>query len=182
MSRIAKKPIIIPAKTEASFAAGVMTVKGPLGTLTKNFRDDVSVTITANETGAKEIALATTRNTLQSKAMIGTYASHIRNMIAGVNKAYEKKLIVEGIGYKADVKGKDLVLAVGFSHLINVPIPTDLKVTTEKNNVTVSGIDSEKVGQFAAVVRAMKKPEPYLGKGIHYSDEVIRRKQGKKAA
>ncbi len=182
MSRIAKKPIIIPSRTEASFAAGVMTVKGPLGTLTKNFRDDVSVTITANETGAKEIALATTRNTLQSKAMIGTYASHIRNMIAGVNKAYEKKLIVEGIGYKADIKGKDLVLAVGFSHLINVPVPTDLKVTTEKNNVTISGIDSEKVGQFAAVVRAMKKPEPYLGKGIRYSDEVIRRKQGKKAA
>jgi large subunit ribosomal protein L6 len=182
MSRIAKKPIIIPAKTEASFAAGVMTVKGPLGTLTKNFRDDVSVTITANETGAKEIALATTRSTLQSKAMIGTYASHIRNMIAGVNKAYEKRLIVEGIGYKADIKGKDLVLAVGFSHLINVPVPADLKVTTEKNNVTVSGIDSEKVGQFAAVVRAMKKPEPYLGKGIRYSDEVIRRKQGKKAA
>jgi large subunit ribosomal protein L6 len=182
MSRIAKKPIIIPAKTEASFAAGVMTVKGPLGTLTKNFRDDVSITITANETGAKEIALATTRNTLQAKAMIGTYASHIRNMIAGVGKPYEKKLIVEGIGFKADVKGKELVLAVGFSHPINIPIPVDLKVTTEKNNVTVSGIDCEKVGQFAAVVRAMKKPEPYLGKGIRYSDEVIRRKQGKKAA
>lgn len=182
MSRIAKKPIIIPAKTEASFAAGVMTVKGPLGELKKNFRDDVSVTITANETGAKEISLATTRNTLQAKAMIGTYASHIRNMIAGVSKPYEKKLIVEGIGFKADVKGKELALAVGFSHPVNVPIPPDIKVTCEKNTVTISGIDCEKVGQFAAVVRAMKKPEPYLGKGIRYSDEIIRRKQGKKAA
>lgn len=182
MSRIAKKPIIIPAKTEASFAAGVMTVKGPLGELKKNFRDDVSVTITANPTGAKEVALATTRNTLQAKAMIGTYASHLRNMIAGVNKPYEKKLIVEGIGFKADVKGKDLVLNVGFSHQINVPIPTDLKVVSDKTGVTISGIDCEKVGQFAAAVRAMKKPEPYLGKGIRYSDEVIRRKQGKKAA
>jgi large subunit ribosomal protein L6 len=182
MSRIAKKPIIIPAKTEASFAAGVMTLKGPLGELKKNFRDDVTVTITANLTGGKEISLVTTRNTLQAKAMIGTYASHIRNMIAGVNKAYEKKLIVEGIGFKADIKGKELVLAVGFSHQINVPIPADLKVTSEKNTVIVSGIDCEKVGQFAAVVRAMKKPEPYLGKGIRYSDEVIRRKQGKKAA
>ncbi len=182
MSRIAKKPILIPAKTEAAFAAGVMTVKGPLGTLSKNFRDDVSVTVAANEAGGKEIALVTTRNTLQAKAMIGTYASHIRNMIAGVSKPYEKKLIVEGIGFKADVKGKDLVLNVGFSHQIHVPVPADLKVTSEKNTVTISGIDCEKVGQFAAVVRAMKKPEPYLGKGIRYSDEVIRRKQGKKAA
>ena len=183
MSRIAKKPIIIPAKTEASFAAGVMTVKGPLGELKKNFRDDVSVTITANPTtGAKEIALAITRNTLQAKAMIGTYASHLRNMIAGVNKAYEKKLIVEGIGYKADVKGKELVLNVGFSHPIHIEIPADLKIVSDKTGVTISGIDCEKVSQFAAVVRAMKKPEPYLGKGIRYSEEVIRRKQGKKAA
>lgn len=103
-------------------------------------------------------------------------------MIAGVNKAYEKKLIVEGIGYKADVKGKELALALGFSHPINVVIPTDLKVTTEKNNITISGIDCEKVGQFAAQVRTLKKPEPYLGKGVRYSDEVILRKQGKKAA
>jgi large subunit ribosomal protein L6 len=177
MSRIAKKPIIIPAKTEASFAAGVMTVKGPLGELKKNFRDDISITIANNE-----IVLVPNRQTLQAKALWGTYASHIKNMIAGVNKPYEKKLIVEGIGFKADVKGKDLALALGFSHPINVPIPADLKVISEKNIVTVSGIDSEKVGQFAAVVRALKKPEPYLGKGIRYSDEVIRRKQGKKAA
>ena len=182
MSRIAKKPIILPAKTEASFAAGVMTVKGPLGELKKNFGDDVSVTIGVGEGGVKEISLATTKDTLQAGAMIGTYASHIRNMIAGVNKAYEKKLIVEGIGFKADIKGKDLVLAVGFSHTVTVPIPADLKVTSEKNNLTISGIDCEKVGQFAAAVRAIKKPEPYLGKGIRYSDEVIRRKQGKKAA
>ena len=183
MSRIAKKPIIIPAKTEASFAAGVMTVKGPLGELKKNFRDDVSITITANSTtGAKEIALATTRNTLQARAMIGTYASHLRNMIAGVSKAYEKKLIVEGIGFKADVKGKELVLNVGFSHPIHIEIPADLKIVSDNTGVNISGIDCEKVGQFAAVVRAMKKPEPYLGKGIRYSDEVIRRKQGKKAA
>ena len=103
-------------------------------------------------------------------------------MIAGVNKAYEKKLIIEGIGYKADVKGQELAMALGFSHPVNVPIPSDLKVSTEKNTISISGLDREKVGQFAAVVRALKKPEPYLGKGIRYSDEVIRRKQGKKAA
>ena len=113
---------------------------------------------------------------------LGTYDSHIKNMIAGVNKPYEKKLIVEGIGFKADVKGKDLVMALGFSHPVVIPIPADLKVVSEKTGITVSGIDCEKVGQFAAEIRSKKKPEPYLGKGISYADEVIRRKQGKKAA
>lgn len=177
MSRIAKKPIAIPPKTEVSFSGGVITVKGPLGTLTKTIRPYINVAI---ENGA--ITLTPNVVNLQSRALWGTYASHIKNMLAGVNKVYEKKLIVEGIGFKADVKGNTLVLALGFSHPVNMPIPADLKVTTEKNNITVSGIDCEKVGQFAAVVRALKKPEPYLGKGIRYSDEVIRRKQGKKAA
>ena len=177
MSRIAKKPIQIPPKTEATYSGGVMTVKGPLGTLTKLFKPHINVTI-----GAEGIALVPSNKSLQALALWGTYASHIKNMIAGVNKAYEKKLVVEGIGYKADVKGKDLVMALGFSHPVSIPIPSDLKVTVEKTTITVSGIDCEKVGQFAAEVRAKKKPEPYLGKGIHYSDEVIRRKQGKKAA
>jgi len=177
MSRIAKKPIQLPPKTEASFAAGVITIKGPLGSLSKEVRDDIKVVIENNE-----ITLTLTNQTLRAKALWGTYASHIRNMIAGVHKAYEKKLIIEGIGYKADVKGTVLNLAVGFSHPVNMPIPSDLKVVSDKTGVTVSGIDCEKVGQFAAQVRATKKPEPYLGKGIRYSDEVIRRKQGKKAA
>ena len=154
-----------------------MTVRGPLGELKKNFRDDIKVEITT-----EAITLALGHDSLQARALWGTYASHLKNMIAGVNKPYEKKLIIEGIGFKADVRGKNLVLAVGFSHPVNIPIPADLKVTTEKNTITVSGIDTEKVGQFAAIVRATKKPEPYLGKGIRYSDEVIRRKQGKKAA
>jgi len=177
MSRIAKKPIPLPQKTTASYASGIMTVTGPLGTLTKIFKPHIDIAIAD---GA--ITLTPASDSLQTKALWGTYASHIKNMLAGVNKPYEKKLIVEGIGYKADVKGKDLAMALGFSHPVVVPIPADLKVTTEKNTVTISGIDCEKVGQFAAMVRAMKKPEPYLGKGIRYSDEVIRRKQGKKAA
>ena len=177
MSRIAKKPIVLPAKTEATFADGIFTVKGPLGTLTKVIKPHSNIKI---ENGS--ITIEPTNTSLQAKALWGTYAAHIKNMIAGVNKAYEKKLIVEGIGYKADVKGKDIVMAVGFSHTITVPIPTDLKVTSEKNNVTISGIDKEKVGQFAAQLRSLKKPEPYLGKGVRYSTEVIRRKQGKKAA
>ena len=177
MSRIAKKPIPLPPKTEATYVAGVMTVKGPLGSLSKNFRDEIGITIDASG-----ITLVLKTKTLQAKALWGTYASHLKNMIAGVNKPYEKKLIVEGVGFKADVRGKDLVMSLGFSHPVSIPIPADLKVTIEKNNISISGIDCEKVGQFAAVVRAKKKPEPYLGKGIRYSDEVVRRKQGKKAA
>jgi large subunit ribosomal protein L6 len=177
MSRIAKEPIVLPPKTEASFSGGIMTVKGPLGTLTKIFKPGINVAI-----DKEGITLTLGSNTLQNQALWGTYASHIKNMIAGVNKAYEKKLVVEGIGYKADIKGKDLVLALGFSHTITVAIPPDLKVISEKNTITVSGIDCEKVGQFAADIRSFKKPEPYLGKGVHYSDEVVRRKQGKKAA
>jgi large subunit ribosomal protein L6 len=177
MSRIAKKPIVLPPKTEASYSGGTMTIKGPLGTLTKQFKPNVHV-----EIGKDGIVLTPVGGSLQAKAEWGTYASHIRNMIAGVNKPYEKKLVIEGIGYKADIKGKDIVLALGFSHTITLTIPSDLKVTTEKNTVLVSGIDCEKVGQFAAEIRSLKKPEPYLGKGVHYSDEVVRRKQGKKAA
>ena len=177
MSRLAKKPIQIPTKTEVSYSGGIITVKGPLGTLTKALRPHVKIVVADNS-----VTLTPEHDSLETKALLGTYTSHIKNMIAGVNKPYEKKLVVEGIGYKADIKGTTLALALGFSHPVNVPIPKDLKVTSEKNNITISGIDTEKVGQFAAQVRALKKPEPYLGKGIRYSDEVIRRKQGKKAA
>lgn len=177
MSRIAKKPIALPPKTEATYSDGIITVKGPLGELKKKFRDDIGISVADGH-----VTLTLNNETLHAKALWGTYASHIKNMIAGVNKPYEKKLVVEGIGFKADVKGKDLVLAVGFSHPVHLSIPEGLKVTSEKNLLTVSGNDIEKVGHFAAVIRATKKPEPYLGKGIRYENEVIRRKQGKKAA
>ncbi len=177
MSRLAKKPIAIPAKTEVAFVNGTLTVKGPLGTLSKEFRHHVKVTIANNE-----VQLTPSYDSLETKAMLGTYVAHLKNMLNGVNKPYEKKLIIEGIGYKADVKGKELILNVGFSHPVNMPIPADIKLTSEKGTITISGINRETVGQFAAEIRAKKKPEPYLGKGIRYSDEVIRRKQGKKAA
>lgn len=176
MSRIAKKPIAIPEKTDVTFANGTLTVKGPLGSLSKIFRPEIGVKIEN-----KEVTLTPVRNSLEINALWGTYASHLRNMLAGVNAVYTKKLIVEGIGFKADVKGKDLHLALGFSHPVVVPIPEGLKVTAEKNVITISGIDCELVGQFAAKVRALKKPEPYKGKGIRYDNEVIRRKQGKKS-
>ena len=177
MSRIGKKIIAIPKSTEVSLSDGVITVKGPLGTLLKKFKPEIEVTI-----GTSEITLVPKRETLENKALWGTYASHIMNMIAGVTTPYVKKLIIEGIGYKSEVKGDNLVLALGFSHGINVPIPKILKVTAEKNVITVTGIDKETVGEFVAKVRSLKKPEPYKGKGIRYEGEVVKRKQGKKTA
>ncbi len=177
MSRIGKQEIQIPSGVEVSQKDGVITVKGPKGTLTKIFRDDITVNIAGTL-----ITLAIKRNDKFSKSLWGTYASHIKNMIAGVQTPYSKKLILEGVGFKSEVKGKDMHLALGFSHPVVVAIPEGLTVTAEKNNITVTGIDKELVGSFTAGVRALKKPEPYKGKGMRYSDEVIRRKQGKKTA
>ena len=176
MSRIAKKPILIPKDTQVSHSAGIFTVKGPLGEVKRVFRPEIIIKIENNE-----ISLLPEKNSLELLALWGTYASHIKNMLEGVNKSYEKKLIIEGIGFKSEVKGKELHLAVGFSHPVKVDIPEGLKVSVEKNIISVSGIDIEKVGQFVANVRSLKKPEPYKGKGIRYSDEIIRRKQGKKS-
>ena len=177
MSRIGKQEIVIPAGVEVTKNGVVLTVKGPKGTLTKNFRDDITINI-----ADKMITLAIQRNDKFSKSLWGTYASHIKNMIAGVETPYVKKLILEGVGFKSEVKGKELHLALGFSHPVIVKIPENLTVTAEKNNITVTGIDKEVVGSFTAELRSMKKPEPYKGKGFRYEDEVIRRKQGKKTA
>ncbi len=178
MSRIAKQPIPIPAQTEVSLADGILTVKGPKGALTRAVKNDVVIIIE----GGNVILKPRNESDIFSRALWGTYASHVKNMLAGVTVGYQKKLILEGVGFKSEVKGKSLELALGFSHGVSVPIPEGLTVTAEKNNITISGIDKEEVGQFAASVRALKKPEPYKGKGFRYDGEVIRRKQGKKAA
>jgi len=177
MSRVGKQQLQIPEKTEVTFVDGVFTVKGPLGTLSKTFLPIIAVTIENNT-----VSFAPTVDEPFARALWGTYASHVKNMMEGVSKQYTRKLILEGVGFKSDVKGTDLHLALGFSHPVVVPIPAGLTVTAEKNNITISGIDKEQVGQFAASVRAMKKPEPYKGKGFRYDDEVIRRKAGKKTA
>lgn len=176
MSRLSQKPIEIPKGTEVSMSDGTLTVKGSLGTLTRAFKDDISI-----EVADGAINVSPRKNNLFTKALVGTYASHITNMLDGVNKEYEKKLIVEGVGFRAEVQGDKLNMALGFSHPVVVDIPQGLKVTSEKNEITISGMDKDLVGQYAAKIRAMKKPEPYKGKGIRYVDEVIRRKQGKKA-
>ena len=176
MSRIGKKVIVVPAKTEVSFTSGVFSVKGPHGELTRAFKPEIEIVIDGST-----INLKPTKETIATRALWGSYAAHVTAMIKGVNEMYTKKLILEGIGYKSEVKGDTLVMALGFSHPVHVAIPKSLKVTAEKNIITVTGIDKEEVGAFAANLRSLKKPEPYKGKGIRYSDEVIRRKQGKKS-
>src|SRR3989338_4798954 len=158
MSRIGKKEILIPTGTEISVASGEITVKG------------------------KEVKVTPANQSRLAQALWGTYAAHVRNMLAGVNKPFEKKLQIEGIGYRAELTGKTLKLAVGFSHPVMVQIPEGLSVAVDKNIISVAGADKEVVGQFAASVRAIKKPEPYKGKGIRYEGEKVREKQGKKVA
>lgn len=179
MSRIGKQEINIPAgiKISQQISAGgnTLTVAGPKGSLSKIFRDDITMTLTD-----KSVKLDVKRNDKFSKALWGTYASHIKNMIQGVTAPYQKKLILEGVGFKSEVKGKELHLALGFSHPVVVKIPEGITMKAEKNLLSVEGIDKELVGSFTAGVRALKKPEPYKGKGMRYENEVIRRKQGKK--
>jgi len=175
MSRIGKQEILIPEGVKVTNVGNTFTVTGPKGTLNKIFRDDITITITD-----KIITLNIKRNDKFSKSLWGTYASHIKNMIAGVVIPYQKKLILEGVGFKSEVKGKELHFALGFSHPVIVAIPEGITATAEKNNITITGIDKELVGSFTAAVRALKKPEPYKGKGMRYEGEVIRRKQGKK--
>ena len=176
MSRIGKQPIVIPEKTEVVKNDSVITVKGPQGVLTREFGSEIEITI-----GDKEVSLKPLNDSNFANALWGTYASHLKNMVEGVNKPFEKKLVIEGVGFKVEGSGEELILSLGFSHKVNVKIPKELNVVVEKNTITVSGINKELVGQFTANIRALKKPEPYKGKGIRYEGEVVRRKQGKKS-
>lgn len=177
MSRIGKKEIIIPAGTEIKVASGEITVKGKGGTLTRAIHPAVEIVVEGTA-----VKVSPKNNSHLANALWGTFSAHVRNMIAGVNTPFVKKLQVEGIGYKAEMTGKQIKLAVGFSHPVLVQIPEGLTVAIEKNIISISGADKEILGEFAATIRAVKKPEPYKGKGIRYEGEVVRMKQGKKVA
>jgi len=178
MSRIGKQPIVIPEKTNVTIDDdGVLVVRGPLGTLSRRFRGEIAIAVTGGS-----LHLSLVKKTQLAHALWGTYASHVANMVRGVNVPFEKRLVVEGVGFRVEQAGKDLTLQLGFSHPVSVGVPEGLTVAVVKNSITITGSDKEAVGQFAAFVRAIKKPEPYKGKGIRYSDEVVRRKQGKKTA
>jgi len=177
MSRIGKLAIEIPQGTDVSVSDGAVSVKGKGGELKRPLHSSISVSV---QDGAVKVEPAD--DSKLATALWGTFASHVRNMVQGVNEPFVKKLILEGVGYKVALSGDSIELNVGFSHPVKIKIPEGITAVVEKNVITISGADKELVGQFTADVRSTKKPEPYKGKGLRYEDEVVRRKQGKKAA
>jgi len=176
MSRLGKKPVAIPTGTDVKIESGVLSVKGPKGELQKPVHSLVELNVVDGE-----VTVAPKNNSRLARSLWGTFSSHVTNMVTGVNENFKKTLILEGVGYRVELAGKTLKLMVGYSHPVEMEVPEGLEVEVVKNTIAISGADKEKVGQFAAVVRAKKKPEPYKGKGLRYDDEIIRRKQGKKA-
>lgn len=178
MSRIGKKPVALPDKVNANVKDGALVVTGPLGNLTLALPAILSV-----ELGDKVLNLKRTGDDSSARALHGLYRSLINNMVDGVSKGYTKILDIVGVGYKAELKGKSLEMALGFSHQVKFPIPEGIKITVDKNvRITVFGIDKQLVGETAAMIRKSRPPEPYQGKGIRYSDEVVKKKVGKSAA
>jgi len=176
MSRIDKNPIIVPEKTDIQIKNGEISVKGPKGELVLQVHPGIGVSIEEKK------VIINKANEKGNEALRGLTKALISNMVQGVNKEFDKKLELEGVGYKVNLSGSKLIMQLGFSHPVEVEAPKGINFKVEKNVISVSGIDKYLVGQTAANIRKLKKPEPYKGKGIRYQGEVIRRKEGKKAA
>jgi large subunit ribosomal protein L6 len=176
MSRVGKKPVMVPAGVTAKLDGHTVAVKGAKGELKFTASDEVDVKIEGNL-----IRIDPRGDSKRARALWGTSRSMIQNLMVGVTKGFEKKLEINGVGYKAAVAGKNLQLSLGFSHDVVYPIPTGVTITTPKpTEITIAGIDKRQVGQIAAEIRAYRGPEPYKGKGVKYVDEFIFRKEGKK--
>jgi large subunit ribosomal protein L6 len=177
MSRIGKKPILIPKGVEVKVDGDFVFVKGPKGELSVKIHSHVNIAVKENE-----ISISVENPEIKDdKALWGLYGSLLRNMVAGVTSGFEKKLEINGVGYKVQSSGDKLVLHLGFSHPVDFMIPKNISIVVDKNIISISGADKQLVGQTAASIRALKPPEPYKGKGIKYSDEIIKRKAGKAA-
>lgn len=175
MSRVGKKIITIPEKTSVDYKDRVIVVKGEKGTLTRTLHPAVDLEVQDN-TISVTIELEDRKN----RALQGLTRSLVANMVDGVSKGFERVLEINGIGYRAEMKGKSIVLNLGYSHPIDFPLPDGIDATVDKNNVIrLTGIDKERVGQTAASIRKLRKPEPYKGKGVKYAEEYIQRKAGK---
>ena len=179
MSRIGKKPVVIPANVTVDIAEGnVVTVKGPKGTLTREFNENMTVALDAGV-----LTVARPNDAKENRSLHGLTRSLIHNMVVGVTQGFEKKLEINGVGYRAAKEGTNLVMNLGYSHQIVVPETEDIKIDVpDANHIVIKGVDKQKVGQFAAEVRGKRPPEPYKGKGIKYDYETIRRKEGKTGA
>lgn len=175
MSRIGKKPVVIPDGVDVSIDNNQVVVKGPKGTLTRTFHQNMQIKKEENQ-----IIVERPNDDRQNRALHGTTRSLIANMVEGVSQGFSKSLVLEGVGYRAQKQGNRLVLAVGYSHPVEIEPEDGLEIEVpNQTRIIVKGIDKEKVGELAANIRAVRPPEPYNGKGIRYSDEQIRRKEGK---
>jgi len=176
MSRVGKKPVTIPSGVTATVEGQTVKMKGPKGTLSFVAHDDVEVKFADGK-----ITVAPRTETNRAQAMYGTARARIANLVEGVTKGFEKKLEITGVGYRAAMQGKNLQLALGYSHDVVYPIPEGITVTVPKpTEITIVGSDSQRVGQVAAEIRSYRPPEPYKGKGVKYAGEFIFRKEGKK--
>ena len=175
MSKVGKLPVAIPAGVTVTVANGLITVKGPKGELKQSFHDEIDIKVEGTE-----VVLTTKNNAKQTNAYHGLYRSLLNNMVKGVTEGFTKTLVITGVGYRAEVKGKELVMNLGYSSDYIAIIPDGLTVVaTPDGKLTISGIDKQLVGEFSSQIRKLRKPEPYKGKGIRYDNEVIRRKVGK---
>ncbi len=175
MSKVGKLPVAIPAGVTVTVANGLISVKGPKGELKQSFHDEIEIKIEGSE-----VLLTTKNDVKQTNAYHGLYRSLINNMVKGVTDGFTKTLVITGVGYRAEVKGKELVMNLGYSSDYIAIIPDGLTVVaTPDGKLTVTGIDKQLVGEFCSQIRKLRKPEPYKGKGIRYETEVIRRKVGK---
>ena len=177
MSRIGKKPIAIPAGVTATVESGTLTVKGPKGTLAMQLLDD----LVKYEVAEGEIRVTPLTQAQRNRAAWGMQRTNVQNLVTGVTEGFSKKLLISGVGYRAQAQGKNLKLQLGYSHDVNFEVPEGVDVKTpDQTTVEISGIDKQKVGQVAAEIRRWRKPEPYKGKGIKYDGEYIFRKERKK--
>lgn len=176
MSRLGKLPVAIPDKVTVTVAADAITIKGPKGELKTLNTDDVIVEVKDGKIWVKPAD-----ESQKSRAMWGTVRANVKNLVEGVTNGYKKQLDISGVGFRAAAQGQILTLAIGFSHEVKYIVPAGITVTVEKQTtIHLAGSDKQKLGQVAAEIRSLRKPEPYKGKGIKYSTETVRRKEGKK--
>jgi large subunit ribosomal protein L6 len=176
MSRIGKKPVAVPSGVEVKVAGQTVSAKGKLGQLSVTVHDDVAVAMEGNV-----VTLKPRVETRRAKSMWGTSRTLVNNIVSGVANGFTEQLEINGVGYRAAVQGKDLVLQLGYSHEVRYPVPAGIAIKCDKpTSITISGADKQQVGQVAAEIRSYRGPEPYKGKGIKYESETILRKEGKK--
>lgn len=174
MSKIGKQLIQLPAGVTVQFLEDVITVTGPRGELSRTLNQAIRIEATPDG-----LVFTIVEDSKQARSLWGTMRAHVANMVTGVSQGFRKELELHGVGYRAKLKGNDLEMSLGYSHSITVPAPEGISFTVEKETITIEGNDIEKVGQVAADIRALRKPEPYKGKGVRYKGEIIRRKVGK---